>query len=155
MLRGMREKKALGLRDLARKVGMSHGFLSRVESGKQTPPAGKKLRALAQELDCDPDVMLAMSGRLPDDAVTIIQKHPAEYMSFLRLMRNLSSKQLLEAQRTIVKTYRLELPAELSDRWRRLISGLEPVEPYETEFVLSAPKRRKGAAKAKPRQHKE
>jgi hypothetical protein len=76
-------------------------------------------------------------------------------MSFLRLMRNLSSKQLLEAQRTIVKTYRLELPAELSDRWRRLISGLEPVEPYETEFVLSAPKRRKGAAKAKPRQHKE
>lgn len=93
-LRSLRIRKNLGVRELATKSGMSHTFLSRVEMGKQTPPAEDKLRALARELECDPDELLAMSGRLPADVVKIIRKHPKEYIALLRGLRNKSANQL-------------------------------------------------------------
>jgi HTH-type transcriptional regulator, competence development regulator len=93
-LRSLREEKQLRMTELASKAGISQAFLSKIESGKEKPPAEGKLRALARELDCDPDVLLALAGRLPADVIEIIQKHPRQYVALLRTLRNSSATQL-------------------------------------------------------------
>jgi transcriptional regulator with XRE-family HTH domain len=93
-LRALREEKKFGLRELASKAGISPAFLSKVESGKEKPPAEGKLRALAKTLDYDPEVLMALAGRLPTDIVEIIQRHPSQYVALLRALRLRSAEQL-------------------------------------------------------------
>src|SRR5690242_19114591 len=61
-LRTIREGKGTGLRQLAARVGLSPSYLSNIERGKFAPPAEDKLRALARELDQDPDQLLVVPG---------------------------------------------------------------------------------------------
>ena len=77
---------------------MSPAFLSQVESGKVTPPAEEKLRALAKALGCEEDRLIVLSGRLPSDVMKIIQKHPCEYMALIRRLRKLSAMELGQIQ---------------------------------------------------------
>ena len=104
-LRALREEKKLGLRELASQAGISPAFLSKIESGKEKPPAERKLRALAKVLEFDPEVLMALAGRLPADIVEIIQKHPREYVTLLRALRRLSAVQL----EGLIQTYGLSM----------------------------------------------
>ena len=88
-LRELRERRGLKMRELARKARISPAFLSKVERGITTPPAERKLRALAKALGEEPEVMLALAGRLPDDVIEVIQQCPAEYLRLLRELRGL------------------------------------------------------------------
>jgi transcriptional regulator with XRE-family HTH domain len=61
-LRTIREEKGIGLRQLAARVGISPSYLSNIERGKFAPPAEDKLRALARELEQDPNQLLVVPG---------------------------------------------------------------------------------------------
>src|ERR1019366_9212264 len=61
-LRKIREQKGIGLRQLATRVGISPSYLSNIERGKFAPPAKDKLRAIARELDLDPDQLMVVPG---------------------------------------------------------------------------------------------
>jgi len=108
-LRSLRATKGLGLRELAQKAKISPAFLSKIESGKEKPPAEKKVRALAKVLDFDPDVLMAESGRLPADVIKIVQKYPQEYLALLRDLRNLDSKELARVRARIPITF-MDIP---------------------------------------------
>jgi transcriptional regulator with XRE-family HTH domain len=93
-LRSLRKERKLGLRKVARAVGMSVTYLSKIERGELPPPSEEKLLALADLFNRDPDELLAMAGRLPSDLPRIISKHPQEYAALLRSMRKLNGDQL-------------------------------------------------------------
>lgn len=58
----------IGLRDLARRVGLSPTYLSRLMTGAETsPPSEESLRALAGALDMPADDLLWLARRLPRD----------------------------------------------------------------------------------------
>jgi DNA-binding transcriptional regulator YiaG len=97
-LKKMREREGLGLRELARRTGISPAFLSKVEAGKEKPPSEAKIRALAKALSCNEEMMLARACRLPPDVMKAIQKHPCEYFSLIRASKGLSAEQLGEVQ---------------------------------------------------------
>lgn len=61
-LRRIRERKGIGLRELAARVGISPSYLCNIERGKFPPPAKDKLRAIARELDLDPNQLLVVPG---------------------------------------------------------------------------------------------
>jgi transcriptional regulator with XRE-family HTH domain len=61
-LRTIREEKGIGLRELAARVGISPSYLSNIETGKFAPPAEDKLRAIARELELDPNQLLVVPG---------------------------------------------------------------------------------------------
>ena len=125
-LRALREAKGLGLRELARRAKISPAFLSKIEAGKEKSPAEPKLRALAKILDFDPDVMLAMAGRLSADVVKIIQRHPQEYTALIMGLRVLNQEQLQAAGRSILKTYKFKIPPEQRERMIYLFAGVKP-----------------------------
>jgi transcriptional regulator with XRE-family HTH domain len=62
MLRALRQRKGIGLRQLAARVRISPPYLSNIETGKFPPPSDEKLRLIARELDEDPEKLLAKAG---------------------------------------------------------------------------------------------
>lgn len=103
-VRAQRLEKGLGLRELARQVGMSATYLSKVEREEFKPPAEDKVRAIAQILGEDPDRLLALAGRVASDLPQIIRTNPEGMASFLRAARGLSPadmRQLTDAARQL------------------------------------------------------
>jgi len=93
-LRKLRVKQGLGLRQLAKTIGVSPTYLSLVEQGKLAPPAERQVVALAKKLGQEEDVFLAMAGRIASDLPGIVKKHPRLYAHLLRAFRNLREKDL-------------------------------------------------------------
>ena len=56
--------RTYSVRQVAARIGVEPSYLSKVERGHEAPPSEPKIRALARELDEDPDVLLAMAGKL-------------------------------------------------------------------------------------------
>jgi transcriptional regulator with XRE-family HTH domain len=94
MLKKLRLAKGLGVRELAREAGVSHTLLSRVERGECPPPGEKKIRALAKALETDEQALLALSGHVPEQLARSVQKHPEGYAGLLRLLAEMTDKEL-------------------------------------------------------------
>jgi hypothetical protein len=66
---------------------MSPPYLSKVEHGEFAPPAEKKVKAIAKELDLSADELLALAGRVAKDIRVIINKYPLDWTEVLRTAR--------------------------------------------------------------------
>ena len=75
-VRREREAKEIGLREMAKKIGVSPTYLSKVERDEFTPPTEDKVRAIAQIIECDIDELLAMAGRMPYDLAGLRRRGP-------------------------------------------------------------------------------
>jgi transcriptional regulator with XRE-family HTH domain len=62
-LRQLRRERRLTQRQVAERVPMSAGNLSRIEGGDQGPPADEVIRSLADALGADATELLALAGR--------------------------------------------------------------------------------------------
>jgi transcriptional regulator with XRE-family HTH domain len=98
-VRRRREEKEIGLREMAKMIGVSPTYLSKVERDGFTPPTEDKVRAIAQIIECDPDELLAMAGRVPSDLAEIIKRHPVEMSALLRTANGLSAQDLARLSR--------------------------------------------------------
>jgi HTH-type transcriptional regulator, competence development regulator len=83
-IRREREARRLGLRQMAKKIGVSPTYLSKVERDEFTPPTEERVRAIARSIERDADELLAMAGRVSSDILDIIKRHPIELSTFLR-----------------------------------------------------------------------
>ena len=83
-IRREREGKEIGLREMAKKIGVSPTYLSKVERDEFSPPAEDKVRKIAVILDLDADELLARAGRVSSDLTEIIRSQPREMANFLR-----------------------------------------------------------------------
>jgi len=63
-IRAAREAKGLSLRDLARRVQLDYGYLSKIENGAVSPSA-EALSALAEVLELDEIELLLLGDRVP------------------------------------------------------------------------------------------
>jgi transcriptional regulator with XRE-family HTH domain len=86
-LRKLRMQRGIGLRKLAKTIGISPTYLSMVEHGKMSPPSERQVVALAKILGQDKDVFLGMAGRVASDLPAIIQKNPSKYAALVRALR--------------------------------------------------------------------
>jgi HTH-type transcriptional regulator, competence development regulator len=98
-IRREREGREIGLREMAKKIGVSPTYLSKIERDEFTPPAEDKVRAIAQIIECDPDQLLAMAGRVPSDLADIIKQHPVEMSALLRTANGLTAEDLVRLAR--------------------------------------------------------
>ena len=93
-VRQLREELGVSLRRFAARIGMSPAYLSKIERDEFAPPAEDKVRAIAEQLGQDPDVMLALAGRVSSDLPPIIMRHPREMAALLRALATVSPEQL-------------------------------------------------------------
>jgi hypothetical protein len=61
------------------------------------PPAEDKVLAIARELDQDPDVLLAMAGRVASDLIEAIKSHPRELGVLIRLAGKVGKSALMSS----------------------------------------------------------
>jgi transcriptional regulator with XRE-family HTH domain len=62
-IRSLRRAKKLKQREVAERIPMSPGNLSRLETGDYGPPSDEVIERLAEVLDADPMELLRMAGR--------------------------------------------------------------------------------------------
>jgi transcriptional regulator with XRE-family HTH domain len=74
------------LREFASRMGLSAGYVSRVETGKEAPPTVARIRKMAGLLSCDPDELFSVAGKVDPDLVRYICSVPA-VVAFLRFAR--------------------------------------------------------------------
>lgn len=97
-LRNLRLQNGLNQRELADEVGIDFTYLSKIETGKMSPPSQDTIRKLAEVLGADLDELLVLAGRVPDDVkevVTQSREHPA----FLREISDLDEQELEELRK--------------------------------------------------------
>lgn len=102
-IRREREAREIGLREMAKKIGVSPTYMSKVERDEFSPPTEGKVRSIAEILGCDPDELLAMAGRMPSDLADIIKRQPVEMSALLRTANGLSPEDLAKLSRNAVR----------------------------------------------------
>ena len=99
LVRQERKAREIGLREMAKKIGVSPTYLSKIERGDFDPPAEDKVRKIAEIIGCDPDELLALAGRVASDLTDIILKRPREMADFLRAAKGLTADDMARLAR--------------------------------------------------------
>lgn len=93
-VRQKRENRKIGLREIAKMIGVSPTYQSKIERDEFPPPAEDKVRKIAEILDCDVDELLALAGKVSSDLSEIIRERPRELGALLRTTKALSADEL-------------------------------------------------------------
>lgn len=105
-IRRVRERRAendptFSLRQVAARCGVTAAYLSRVERGEVAPPGEETLVRLAHELDEDPDVMLAMAGKVSADLRSAILARPRLFAELIRAIKTMPDNAVLRIVRDV------------------------------------------------------
>lgn len=95
------QDRRYSLRQVAQRIGVQPGYLSKIERGDFAPPSEEKIRLLATELDEDCDVLLAMAGKVSTDLQAIIRARPALFAKLIRALKNAPDKEVEQLAREI------------------------------------------------------
>ena len=95
-IRQAREAKEVGLREMAKRIGVSSTYLSKIERDEFPPPAEGKVKAIAAILGFAADDLLARAGRVSSDIADIIKRHPVELAALVRTTEGLTLGNLLK-----------------------------------------------------------
>jgi transcriptional regulator with XRE-family HTH domain len=102
-VRRERAAREIGLREMARMIGVSPTYLSKVERDEFPPPAEDRVKAIAEIIGRDADELLALAGRVASDLAEIIKRHPREMASFLRAANGLTAEDMARLARQAQK----------------------------------------------------
>ena len=105
-IRRIREKRrstdrTFSLRQVAKRIGVEPAYLSKIERDEAAPPSEAVTRKLADELNEDVDVLLAMSGKVSTDLRDIILNRPALFADLIRQLRGTPDHAILRIAREV------------------------------------------------------
>jgi transcriptional regulator with XRE-family HTH domain len=103
LVRREREAKEIGLREMAKKIGVSPTYLSKIERDEFPPPVEDKVGKIAAIIGRDPDELMALAGRVASDLTDIIRQRPREMADFLRAAKGLTADELARLARAAQK----------------------------------------------------
>jgi len=87
-------KKKYGLREFAKQVGISATYLSKMERGKDPPPAEDKIAKMAQLLGADQNKLFALAKKLPPEFKQAFIKNPTYTRRVPEFLRTATEKNL-------------------------------------------------------------
>jgi transcriptional regulator with XRE-family HTH domain len=92
---------SFSLRQVAGRISIEPSYLSKVERGIQTYLSEEKIISLANDLNEDPDVLLALSGKISTDVQEIIRNRPRLFVKLIRDLKNLPDHAVLRIVREV------------------------------------------------------
>ena len=95
------EGNSFYLRQLAARIGIEPSYLSKIERGLEPRPSEDTTKALAKELGEDPDLLLAMAGKVSSDLQAIIRKRPKLFSQLIRELKNAPDRAVLRLVREV------------------------------------------------------
>ncbi|WP_207797120.1 helix-turn-helix domain-containing protein [Shimia abyssi] len=78
---------------------MTPAYLSRVERGEVGPPGEETLVKLASDLGEDPDVLLALAGKVSADLRAAIVARPKLFADMIRQLRDMPDEAVIRIVR--------------------------------------------------------
>lgn len=99
-IRRERESKGFKLREMARLIKVSPTFMSKVET-EDWKPGEDKLRKIAETLECDVDVLLALAGKVSSDLEDIIKENPRAQAALLRTTKGMTADEIEKIARDV------------------------------------------------------
>ena len=93
--------RAFSVRQVALRVAVEPAYLSKIERDRMAPPSEVVIRRLAAELNEDPDVLLAMAGKVSSDLKDIILQRPRLFADLLRQMKDAPEDAILRVVREV------------------------------------------------------
>ena len=105
-IRKQREEKkqkdrSFSVRQVAQRINVEPAYLSKIERGDFPPPSENKIRALARELNEDPDVLLALGGKVSSDLLEIIRQRPELFGDLIRELKKQPDHAVLRIAREV------------------------------------------------------
>jgi transcriptional regulator with XRE-family HTH domain len=106
-IRQKREKlketdRTYSVRQVAMRIGVEPSYLSKIERGDQKAYlTEEKARALADDLGEDPDVLLAMIGKISEDVQEIIRQRPQLFVQLIRELKDMPEDAVLRIVREV------------------------------------------------------
>ena len=89
------------VRKVAARIGVEPSYLSKVERDIESAPSEPRIRALATELDEDPDFLLALAGKVSSDLQEAIRRRPQLLSQLIREVDHLPDARLRRFVRQI------------------------------------------------------
>lgn len=93
--------KKYSLRQTAQRIGVEPAYLSKIERDEVAPPSEATICKLAQDLNIDADVLLAMAGKVSKELQDIIKQRPQLFAELIRQLKNTPDKAVLRIVREI------------------------------------------------------
>lgn len=95
------QDKKYSLRQTAQRIGVEPAYLSKIERDEVAPPSEATICKLAQDLNIDADVLLAMAGKVSKELQDIIKQRPQLFAELIRQLKNAPDKAVLRVVREI------------------------------------------------------
>ena len=89
------------LRQVANRIGVEPAYLSKVERGLVSPPSEATIVKLAADLGEDPDMLLALAGKVSSDLQKIILRRPKQFAELIRQLKNAPDHAILRFVREV------------------------------------------------------
>lgn len=96
-----KEDRQFSLRQVALRVGIEPAYLSKIERGELQPPSEVTTIKLAEELGEDPDVLLALAGKVSSDLKDIIMNRPQLFSKLIRQLKEAPDNAILQVVREV------------------------------------------------------
>lgn len=96
-----KEDRAYSVRQVAQRIGVEPSYLSKIERDQVAPPSEAAIGRLARELGEDPDLLLAMAGKVSSDVRDIILRRPRLFAELLRQLKDAPDQAIEEVAREI------------------------------------------------------
>ena len=89
------------LRQVAHRIGVEPAYLSKIERGVAPPPSEATTVRIARELNQDPDVLLALAGKVSSDLKDIIRRRPALFAELIRELKSAPDEAVFRIVRVV------------------------------------------------------
>jgi transcriptional regulator with XRE-family HTH domain len=96
-----REDRSYSIRKVAGRIGIEPAYLSKIERDVTAPPSEATTVKLARELGEDPDMLLAMAGKVSSDLKEIIRKRPKLFADLIRELKKAPDHAVLRVAREV------------------------------------------------------
>lgn len=96
-----KEDSRYSVRQVAGRIGVQPSYLSKVERGDVGPPSETTIVKLAEDLGEDPDVMLALAGKVSSDLLEAIRKRPRLFADLIRELKDMPDRAVLRLVREV------------------------------------------------------
>ncbi len=95
------QDRRFSLRQVAGRIEVEPAYLSKIERGDVAPPSEATTVRLANELGEDPDVLLAMAGKVSSDLQEIIRKRPKLFADLIRELKKAPDHAIIKVVREV------------------------------------------------------
>lgn len=99
-IRGVREAKDVGLRELAKAIDVDPTYLSRIEQDK-VKASEEAILAIAGVLGEDKHVLLALAGKVSSELQDIIRRHPKAFAALIEQLKDAPEHAILRVVREV------------------------------------------------------